>query len=135
MYTTTDSLGHVEIGDGDLKSSSDQLRDEETTPYVPKWWNHDGSVAQADQILHEVRDRMGIYFMTKKLRYDTSQALRRKNINPEVRSKLMDLMALVDKGNPTPEEAKTLSRLYRNMRQDPDFMRETQLMLSFIRYG
>ena len=115
----------------------DSLRgDEKTTAaYVPKWWNHDGDKASADQILHEIRDRLGIYFMKKKLRYDTYQASRAQNLDDKTRGRLLNLMGLVDKENPTPEEAKIIGQMYKTLMKDRAAMTEIDHMINLITYG
>ena len=115
----------------------DSLRGAEKTAaaYVPKWWNHDGGKASADQILHEIRDRMGLYFMKKKLRYDTGQAARAQNLDDKTRSRLLNFMSLVDKGNPTPEEAKIIGQMYEILMKDRDARAEIDHMMSLITYG
>ena len=152
MYLTTDLLGHHEIIDEEMghgrsltgRKASNQRRLLHpelypavvgmSDPYIPNWWNYDGSPANSNQILHEIQDRFGIYILTKKLRYDTYQATLKAQ-DPNVRQKLMGLMLLVDKTNPTEKERDQIMNMYKNLRKDPIFNSQMQSMMSLVRYG
>jgi len=73
--------------------------------------------------------------MQKKLRYDTDQASRQTDIDNSTRTKLLNRMWIVDKPNPTPEEIKVRSQMYKNLERDPVFRSELDRMLALIHYG
>jgi hypothetical protein len=110
----------------------DRLRGE--APIVPTWWHDSGEPATADQVLHEIRDRFGIYAMKKKLRYDTYQAAMRAQ-DSAVRQKLLDLRYLIDKDNLTKEESAKIGRLYTTLNKDRNFVQEMRAMMDMIHYG
>jgi hypothetical protein len=153
MYLKTDSLGHHEILDDEnmghgrsqtgIKASKlRRLAHPELYPTVvgtsddntPNWWNYDGKPTNSDQILHEIRDQFGSYILTKKLRYDTYQAVLKAK-DPLVRQELMNLMLLVDNPSPTKNELQQLGKMYKGLRRDPIFNQQMQSMMNLISYG
>jgi len=112
----------------------DQLRgDVVSGPFVPKWWHDSGDPASTDEILHEIRDRFGIYAMQKKLRYDVNQASL-KAPDSKTREKLINLRYLIDKGNLTKQEGEQVSKLYDALKRNSSFNQELESMMQSIRY-
>jgi len=138
MFVKTDSLGRSELLDNDSSGLDEILGADDSfvgaETHVPKWWNHNGKAASVDQILHEIRDQMGLYFMKKKLRYDTQQAANKKDLDPKTRSRLLNLMMLVDKPLPTADDVQSIKAMYQTMLKDPLFLNELKLMQDSIRY-
>jgi hypothetical protein len=85
-------------------------------------------------LLHEIRDQFGSYILTKKLRYDTYQAVLKAK-DPIVRQELMNLMLLADNPRPTKNELQQLEKMYKGLRRDPIFNQQMQSMMNLIRYG
>jgi hypothetical protein len=99
---------------------------------VPSWWHDDGSPASYDEVLNEIRDRIGVYAMQKRARYLANQAsLKAKD--DKTRFKLIDLRAAID--IPDPKYTETVRKLYDAINKDPAFNSELDAMLKSIHYG